>query len=142
MDRFYDLSEDTVQIFNQVLGNKVMPVTFKFKFVGDSKQKRLIKISKFTDDVRFAFNVDMKVVINEALLESYDEESITILIEQEVDRIQYSLEKDQLKLVKPDLNTFSSLINKYGIESIARANKVEELYQQQLNDGKSTTLTF
>lgn len=142
MDRFYDLSEDTIQMFNNVVENKAFPVNLKFKFVGDSKQKKLIKIAKVSDDLRFAFNVDLKVVINEDLIDAYDESSINILIEQEVDRIEYSLDKDKLRLVKHDLNTFSSLVNKYGIENIARANKVEELYQQQLNDGKSVDFTF
>jgi hypothetical protein len=44
------------------------------------------------------------------------------------------MDSGKIKLVKPDLTTFSSLINKYGIEKIARANKVEELYQQQKKD--------
>jgi len=32
------------------------------------------------------------------------------------------------------LTTFSSLINKYGIDKIAKANKVEELYAEQKMD--------
>jgi hypothetical protein len=39
-----------------------------------------------------------------------------------------------MELGKTDLNTFSSLVNKYGVEKVARANKVEELYQDQKKD--------
>ena len=39
--------------------------------------------------------------------------------------------------MKTDLNTFSSLVNKYGVEKVARANKVEELYQEQQTDTKN-----
>ena len=39
-------------------------------------------------------------------------------------------------MVKTDLNTFSSLVNKYGVEKVAKANKVEELYQDQQKDAK------
>ena len=64
----------------------------------------------------------------------YDEESVTILFEQEIDKININLDSGKIKLVKTDLNTFSSLVNKYGVEKVARANKVEELYQEQVKD--------
>ena len=40
-------------------------------------------------------------------------------------------------MVRTDLNTFSGLVNKYGVEKVARANKVEELYKQQQQDATS-----
>jgi hypothetical protein len=69
-------------------------------------------------------------------LNVFEEESITILIEQEIDKVSMNIETGKIKLIKPDLTTFSALINKYGVDKIARANKVEELYQQQVKDGK------
>jgi hypothetical protein len=45
-----------------------------------------------------------------------------------------NIETGKIKLVKTDLNTFSSLVNKYGVEKVARANKVEELYKEQQKD--------
>ena len=75
--------------------------------------------------------------INEDLLNTYDEESATILFEQEIDKVNINLDSGKIKLVKTDLNTFSSLVNKYGVEKVARANKVEELYQEQQKDAKN-----
>jgi hypothetical protein len=66
----------------------------------------------------------------------YDEESVTILFEQEIDKIYINIDSGKIKLVKTDLNTFSSLVNKYGMEKVARANKVEELYKEQQADVK------
>jgi hypothetical protein len=71
------------------------------------------------------------------LLNTYDEESATILFEQEIDKVNINLDSGKIKLVKTDLNTFSSLVNKYGVEKVARANKVEELYQEQQKDAKN-----
>ena len=67
----------------------------------------------------------------------FDEESITILFEQEIDKININLDSGKIKLVKTDLNTFSSIVNKYGVEKVARANKVEELYAEQQKDVKN-----
>ena len=38
-------------------------------------------------------------------------------------------------MIKPDLSTFSSLITKYGVEKVGKANQIELLYQQQKADG-------
>jgi hypothetical protein len=66
----------------------------------------------------------------------FDDESITILIEQEIDKVSIDIQSGKIKMVKPNLNTFSSLITKYGIDKVTKANSVENLYQEQKNDGK------
>ena len=78
----------------------------------------------------------MMISINEELMSKFDEESVSILFEQEIDKISINMESGKIKMIKPDLTTFSSLINKYGVEKVARANQVEELYHQQQKDGK------
>ena len=47
------------------------------------------------------------------------------------------MESGKIKLVGTDLNTFSSIVNKYGVEKVAKANKVEELYSEQQKDAKN-----
>jgi hypothetical protein len=136
MDRFYELSDDTIDDFYKIFNKKSFPVSIKFQFIGDSKQKGLVKISKIADDFAFVLQKELKVIINEDLLNAYDEESSTILFEQEIDKININIDSGKIKLVKTDLNTFSSLVNKYGVEKVARANKVEELYQEQQRDAK------
>jgi hypothetical protein len=136
MDRFYELSEDTIDDFFAIFNKKSFPVSIKFQFIGDTKQKSLIKIAKIADDYSFVLKKELKVCINEDLMNAYDEESVTILFEQEIDKININIDSGKIKLVKTDLNTFSSLVNKYGVEKVARANKVEELYQEQQKDAR------
>ena len=136
MDRFYELSEDTIEDFFAIFNKKSFPVSIKFQFIGDTKQKSLIKIAKIADDYSFVLQKELKVCINEDLMNAYDEESATILFEQEIDKINMNIDSGKIKLVKTDLNTFSSLVNKYGVEKVARANKVEELYQEQQKDAR------
>jgi hypothetical protein len=134
MDKFYELSEDTIKDFYSVFNKKSFPVNIGFLFIGNEKQKELIKISKVSDVYAFALKKEILVSINEDLMNVFDEESITILLEQEIDKININIETGKIKLVRTDLNTFSSLVNKYGVEKVARANKVEELYQEQKKD--------
>jgi len=134
MAKFYNLSTDTTNLFRQIFQRKSFPFNVGFHFLGSEGQKNLIKISKLPDQFAFILEKELLVIINEDLISVYDEESTQILIEQEIDKISVNMDTGKIKMVKPDLTTFSSLINKYGIEKIARANKVEELYQEQKND--------
>lgn len=134
MDRFYELSEDTINDFNEIFMKKSFPVAIKLQFIGDTKQKTLIKITKLPDDMTFVLKKEIKIIINEDLLNAYDEDSIEILFEQEIDKIDINIETGKIKIKKTDLNTFSSIVNKWGVDAVARANKVEELYQEQKKD--------
>lgn len=134
MDNFYELSEDTVNDFFDVFNKKTFPVQIDFQFIGVKKQKQLIKIAKIADDYAFVLKKDLKVTINEDLMDAFDEESRTILIEQEIDKINMNLESGKIKLVGTDFNTFSSIVVKYGVEKVSRANQVETLFAEQKED--------
>jgi len=136
MAKFYKISEETINVFKGVFIKKSFPLNVGFEFIGCENQKSLIKISKLPEQFSFILEKELLVQINEDLIDVFDNESIQILIEQEIDKISINMDTGKIKMVKPDLNTFSSLINKYGIEKIARANKVEELYTQQKEDNQ------
>jgi hypothetical protein len=137
MDNFYELSEDTIKTFFEIFNKKSFPLSIKFQFIGDQKQKELIKISIINPKFSFLLDKEILISINEDIMSVFDDESITILMEQEIDKISINLETGKMKLVKTDLNTFSSLVNKYGVDKVARANGTESLYKEQKEDAKS-----
>lgn len=136
MSNFYSPAQETIDSFNSVLKKKAFPVDMRFQFIGNSKQKKLIVISKINDAFSFLLDKELLVSINEDILMVFDEESVRILFEQEIDKISINLDTGKLKMVKPDLTTFSSLINKYGIDKVAKANNLEELINQQKEDAQ------
>jgi hypothetical protein len=115
MSKFYNLTEDTIDTFKSVFTKKSFPFNIGFQFIGSESQKQLIKISKISDQFSFLLEKELLVSINEALMLVFDEESVQILLEQEIDKISVNIDTGKIKMVKPDLTTFSSLINKYGI---------------------------
>jgi hypothetical protein len=137
MDNFYELSEDTISTFFEVFNKKSFPVSIKFQFEGDEKQKELIKISVIPPKYSFIIGKDLLVSINEDVLNAFDDESATILIEQQIESITMNIETGKIKLSKTDLNTFSSLVNKYGVEKVAKANLTQEIYSEQKKDESS-----
>ncbi len=135
-ETYYDVDSSTEELFMDVFNKKSFPINVKILFQGNSKQKQLIKVSKIPDQYVFSLGKELLISINEDLLNVFDDESITILIEQEIDKININMESGKIKLVGTDLNTFSSIVNKYGVEKVARANKVEELYHEQKADAQ------
>ena len=135
MSKFYEVSEDTKKEFFDIFNKKSFPLSLNFQFVGSESQKNLIKISKISDQYAFLMNKDLLVSLNEDLMSVFDKTSITILIEQEIDKINMDIKSGKIKMIKPELSTFSSLITKYGVDKVAKANQVEELYNQQVSDG-------
>jgi hypothetical protein len=134
MEKYHELYDDTKDLFKEIISRKSFSVDLRLEFVGSTKQKELVKVSRIPDQYSFILGKELLVIINESMLSSFDDESVTILMEQEIDKIQVNYETGKVKLVKPDLSTFSSLVTKWGLEKISRANQITELYTQQTAD--------
>ena len=133
-ERYYEVSEDTIEEFMEIFNSKAITIPVSFQFIGDSKLKNVIQIKKMSPEMVFVTGKDVKVLINDEKVSTYDDEMLKILFEQEIDKIDIDIEKGTIKLRKTDLNTFSAIINKYGVEKVSRANQVETLYQEQTED--------
>lgn len=138
MDNFYDLSQDSIDEFLDIFNKKAFPRRVDFEYQGNSKQKDLIKVTKIADNYAAIYKKELLVTINEELMDVFDEESRTILIEQELDKVSMHTETGKIKMIKTDLNTFSSIVNKYGVEKVARANAIINLIDEQKEDDSFT----
>ena len=134
MSKFYELSEHTVSLFKDVFRKKAFSIELDFAFQGNESQKTLIKINKIPEQYAVLLEKSILVTINEEVMGLMDDESITILFEQELDKISVNIDSGKIKLVKPDLTTFSSLVIKYGIEKVSKANSLESLASEQKDD--------
>jgi|TARA_R110000782_G_scaffold268942_1_gene366130 hypothetical protein len=136
-DNFYLVSDDTITDFFEVFEKKAFPISIEIQFMGAKKQKQLIKISKIADILVLALGgKELLVSINEDLMDAFDEESRTILIEQEINKINMNMTTGKIKIAQTtrlDLD----MINKYGIEKVGRANQVESLLVEQTDDQNS-----
>ena len=135
-EKFYKLSQDTIDDFMDVFNTKSFPLEIQFEFIGNSKQKKLIVISKIAEDTNFLYEKDVKVSINEDLMDSFDIEIRTILIEQEIDKIGMDLKSGKIKFLPLEVKFEAStgLVQKYGLDAVARANGIEYLANEQKAD--------
>ena len=146
--KFDSLSEDVIDHIKEIYNSTGFVVDLKLIYVHSEKQKNLIKIIKPTEMYQFLLDCDLVVSVNEDLWVRFynndtekDYKSINILIHQELD--QYSINPDSGKILvtRPDLTTFSKLVERYGIEEVARANEIDLLASQQKADIDSEFIT-
>lgn len=141
-EKFYDLGEDTINLINEIIDNMALPFTLKIKYMGNAKMKNLIKLQKFSDAVAHITDIDLVIFINEDYLISLEDDNAKILIHQELDRLEFDINKGTFKLGKFPLQTTEGVLIKYGIEAVARANKLSDLYTDQLSDKENDNKDF
>lgn len=133
--KFYEASEDAIAKFNEVFEKKAFPTNVRVKFVGSAKQKKMIDISILPEKYSFVMEKDLFVMINEDLMDAYDgDEIVTILIEQELDKVGVDGKTGKLKSNPLRFVTSPGVLNKYGLEKVGRANQVDELSVKQYAD--------
>ena len=133
--KFYELGEDTVKFVKDIISEMALPMMFNIEIVGTSKLKGLVKLQKANDLMSyFASGVNLLILINEDYFITLDEEISKILIYQELDRISYNLEKGTFKLEKFKLQTNPGVLKKFGIDAVANANQIADVYAEQKAD--------
>lgn len=135
-EQYENLSDDVIDYFSKIEKTFAMPMDIRFVFVSNSKQKKLIKISKIADTYSYLLNADILVSFNEDYFDNFDEQSKQILIEQEIDKIEFDLEKGVIKIKVPEINTSSGIIEKFTLKLVENANKLEKEYEKQKKDKK------
>lgn len=133
-NRYTETSEDVKEKFLEIYRKQEVFSGVRFSFTCDVKQKKLITLSKINDKYKFFMESDILVVINEALYEKFDDLDIKVLFEQEISTIYIKGETDKITFIKPDVVTFSGILQKYGIEVVTRALQVENLSVSQQED--------
>ena len=136
-DKFYELSDETIKSFNRIFNAKAFPIKLSVSFIGNSKQKTMIKLSKVSPENEFLYDKQIFVRINEELFDQFDDISRSILFEQEIDKVHVDSNTGKVKLGKLTLVTSPELITKYGLKEVARANQLEDLTVQQVADGRN-----
>ncbi len=133
-ENFYEVSAEAEELFTKVTSKMALPFNINFKLVSNDKQKCLVTLSKVKDVFTYLYKIQVMVIFNDAYVSALDETAAEILIQQELDRIHFNMKTGKISIGAPELSTSVGVIKKYGIDEVARANKLEELYEDQKSD--------
>ena len=133
-ERYSNTSEDIISTFMDIVRKKNGSGELKYDFISDSKQKTLVKLKKLNPLDVFKFEKDIRVIINEDMFDKFDDDSIKLLLEEEIDKVVVTYETGKITIRKYDVETFSGIISKYGIDAITKAKNIEILTFEQAAD--------
>lgn len=136
--KLYDLSEDTIDQVKKIFDQMALPFTIKIKYIGHAKMKKLIALKKASEELAYINSIDLIVFVNEDYLLKLEEKNVEILLTQELDRLQFNMETGKFNIAKFGVQTTAGVLKKYGIDAVAEANEISELYTQQKKDGKES----
>jgi hypothetical protein len=135
-EQYESLSDEIIAYFKKVEKQFAMPMDIKFVYVANSKQKKMIKISKISDIYSYLLDADLLVVFNEEYFNHFDEQTRQILTEQEIDTIEFDLDKGSIRIKEPEINTSSGIIEKFSLKLVENANKLQKEFEKQKKDKK------
>lgn len=130
----HDVSDETLEQIKKVETNIAFPFEPKIKYIGNPNLKKMIKIRIMNEFVQYATGVDIIVQINEDLAVQLESPSVEILLHQEYDKLQFDMDKGKIKLSKPTFTTNVGIINRYGLDAVAKANEVYDLLSNKNGD--------
>lgn len=125
------LSEEIVEYFKKIEKSFALPMDVKFTFLSNVKQKKLIKIQKLSDIYSYLLDADVLVIFNEDYFNSFDDQTRIILLEQEIDKIEFDMQKGTISIKEPEINTSYGIIEKYTLKLVENANKLQKEFESQ-----------
>ncbi len=129
MSRIVKASDELINLFNSVRKKTTIPVWVQFELLSNNKQKTLYKIMKTNNVVEVMTNgVNFAIIFNELIFNELPDDMKVIAIDECLAGI-YVNNYDNIYLEKPNFNTYISILQKYGHDSIIRLHEsIKSLY--------------
>lgn len=144
-ERHYDLTPETIEEASALI-NKIVhtPVKIEYSFLGDNKLKKLMKISKYNDQLLHVHKKQVLVTINESawVLIAQDAQYLELLVREELNGLSVNMDNGKIKVEKHKFNTSKSIIDKYTFEAVSKAKELEEHVLSQLKDKEKDNETI
>jgi len=132
MAKFFDASDESIKLFNELLKSTSIPTFIKFKVLSVEKQKQLYKVSKANDVLNHLTGYDFVICLNEQLFEQLELDQQKIVLDEALAHIVYDGSSDKVSLSKPDVVTFSGIISKYSVKEYLRVKEcIDAMLKQQ-----------
>ena len=149
--QYFELGEETdtldiVEFFNERLKGFNLITNPKFYLQANKKQKKqLIKISKIADQYQEKMGAEILVQINPTYFDDFSSSNPDyidnlndILFDQEIDKIEINTKNGKISIKKKSINASKGIIDKFNLDDVIRAQKIEEEVESQKEDQENS----
>lgn len=140
MARYEEPFEDHEQLFSDFIEQIPSLRNINVKILSCNKLKEVCKVTKASDILEHMTQQQVVILINETIFEQLEDAQKQMVVEENVAKIYVDEETDKLKLIQPDVHTFSLLLTKYGYPDYERLNvTIKTLFAQAAEEAAQTT---
>jgi hypothetical protein len=108
--------KETEELFIKVLNETSIPKSIRFELISSDDMKEVGKVAKANEILKYMTDIDIIVILNENIFDKLVDNQKRMIIEELLAQVYWDSNTGKIKLIKPDVNTFSLLIKKYGID--------------------------
>lgn len=131
MAKFEEVFEDTQALFTNFISDIDNLREVNIKILASKNLKEIGKVVKANDLLKFMTKEDIIILLNETIFEQLDDEQKMMVVEELLAAIYFDAKKSKVSIIKPDINTFSLLLRKYGYEKYETLHEsVKALFAQ------------
>lgn len=116
MAKFEEVFEDTQELFTRFVDKVDNLREVNIKILANNRLKEIGKVVKANDLLKHMTNEDIIILLNETIFEQLSAEQKEMVIEELIAQVYFDAERDKIMIIKPDVNTFSLLLRKYGYD--------------------------
>lgn len=132
MSNYREPYEEYAEMFNRSLSDAGLEQFVDVKVLVNDKLKEIGKVRKAPKLVTYLNDYDAIIEYNEGVFEQLEDHQKEIMVEELVAQVHFNNDTGAIKITKPDIATFSGVLNKYGTEVYFRyANTVKEIFSQK-----------
>lgn len=130
MARFEEPYEDIESLFDEVVVNQsTLPPSVNIKLLADNKSKKIFKVSRANDLLKYRTGDDVIIIINQNIFEQLTDVQKMIVAEEAVAYIAYDMDKDKVLITEPDFLAHSGILRKHTFEVIENVREtIKSLY--------------
>jgi len=131
MANYTKTSDETNELFKEVLSKTTIPNWIDFELLNNSKLKQLYRISKLSDPVEVISGVNFLIIINEEIFDQLPMDQKIIALDECLTGVSVN-ENDKVSLETEDIKTHSGVLAKYGDDQVIRFKEsVKSLFDEK-----------
>jgi hypothetical protein len=110
--------EDIRDLFNEVISESMLDNYLNITVLADNKSKDVTKISKCSPSEKLKTGDDVNIFVNELIFDQLTPPLQRMVIDEALAGISFDTEHDKLVIKRPDVLTFSGMLQKYTFEEL------------------------
>lgn len=125
--KVFDVDPQIKDMIDSYWQNFNLPLGMDYCLVGNNNLKAALKLNKLSESYQLLIGSDIMITVNESILLTAPEDIQRILIEQELHRIEFNLDRGTFKIKRLDLSSLPALTQRHSPADLIRAQEYVNL---------------